>query len=286
MRTLICCLIVLVAAASVRAADPADGIYAAFDADTGRRIQRNDGAVIGLGQPLGTGFGTPTIRSLNNDNTLFVLEMKNAGPIAAGHRGHLAVVIDGVCLGIWSQSEPHANSTIDLSAHIYGDEAVRKVAARLKVEPQRRKNPGHRFEVRWTPEKEAFRVGEPVRLTMEIRNTGNTPFAFMVGGQQRGARDNQYRFLAHRSYGSGKALEDTGDPTNFGGKAFIKVLQPGEKFTATVDITKWFTFTDPDIYRITGLFELELYAPGEGFGRPIWDDLAAGDCRVKIVPKE
>jgi hypothetical protein len=286
MRTVICCLTCLFAAATACAADPADGIYAALNAGSGTPIKRNDGAVIGLGQPLGTRFGTATILSLNNDNSLFVLEMKNAGPIAAGHRGHLAVIIDGVCLGIWSQSDQHPDGTIDLATHIYGDEAVRKVAARLKVEPQRRKNPGHRFEVRWTPEKEAFHAGDPVKLTMEIRNTGTTPFAFQVGGQQRGARDNQYRFLAYRSYGSGNALPDTGDATNFGGKAFIKTLQQGEKFTATVDITKWFTFADPDIYRITGVFELQMYDPGQGFGRAIWDDLAVGDCRVKIVPKE
>src|SRR5579871_2150436 len=111
MRSLICCLIGLSAATSVRAAEPADGIYAAHDAGTGPRIQRNDGAVIGLGPSLGTGFGSATICSLNNDNTLFVLEMKNAGPIAAGSRGHFAVVIDGICLGIWSQSDQHANGT-------------------------------------------------------------------------------------------------------------------------------------------------------------------------------
>jgi archaellum component FlaG (FlaF/FlaG flagellin family) len=287
MRYLVCCLLCLSFAAAVRADEPADGIYAAHPDGDGRRVRRNDGAFIVLGQPLGTGFGTARIESVTNDNSRFVLQMKNAGPVAAGLKpGHVAVVIDGICLGIWGQSDQHPDGTIDLSAGIDGEQAARKVAARLKVQPQVRKNPGHRFEVRWKPEKEEYRAGDPVKLTMEIRNTGDAPFSFGVGGKQRGPRDNQYRFLAYHSYGEGKALPDTGDPTNFGGIGGLRTLKPGETFTATVEVTKWFTFTDPDIYRITGIFELHLHDPAKGFDRPIWDDLAVGQCHVKIVPKE
>ena len=44
----------------------------------------------------------------------------------------------------------------------------------------------------------------------------------------------------------GAALELDGDPNNFGGISTVRVLKPGEKFTATVDVGKWFTFTEPD----------------------------------------
>jgi hypothetical protein len=109
----------------------------------------------------------------------------------------------------------------------------------------------------------------------------------MAGGQQRGARDNQFRFLAYRSYGGGKAVPDTGDPVNFGGIGSVQTLAPGETFTRSVGIEKWFKFDEPDFYRITGMYELQLHdTEMGGFGRPIWDDLAVGDCLVRVVGKK
>jgi len=74
---------------------------------------------------------------------------------------------------------------------------------------------------------------------------------------------------------------------NFGGIASNRTLKPGESFTASVALDKWFTFLEPDTYRVTGMYELELYDPNEqgGFGRAIWSDLVAGDCPVIVRPK-
>ena len=225
---------------------------------------------------------------MRNDNSVFELDFKNAGPLTAeANTSALAVVIDGICLGVWGHSDRRADSIMDLSCSLHGEASAQKVATHLKVKPQRRQHPGHRFLVRWSPEKESYTVGEPVTLKMEISNTGKEPFAFRAGGQQRGPRDNQFRFLAYRSSGTGKAVPDTGDPTNFGGIGSYQTLKPGESFTKSITLDKWFTFTDPDTYPTTGLFELDLYktSPQQGFGAAIWDDLAVGDCLVRIVPK-
>src|SRR5579884_3293959 len=186
MRYLCCFLTCLLCAASAWAADPADGIYAAHADGQGRRVRRDDGAIIVLGDPLGTGFGQATLVSVANDNSLFVLQLKNAGPVGAGLKpGSLTVVIDGVCAGVRGQSGQHPDGTLDLSAHVHGENEARQVAARLKIRPQLRENTGHRFEVRWKPEKDQFQAGETVKLTMEVRNTGEKPFTYQVGGKQR-----------------------------------------------------------------------------------------------------
>ena len=116
---------------------------------------------------------------------------------------------------------------------------------------------------------------------------GKTAVTFTVGGQQRGPRDNQYRFIAQSGYGTGKSVPDTGDPTNFGGLGTWKELKPGEVFESTIELDRWFKFTEPDSYRITGIFELDLVPPGDGFGRAIWEDFAVGQCVVYVeVAKE
>jgi hypothetical protein len=275
-----------VLALSAFAPRPEDsGVYVSQPAGKGPAITRTDGAEVALGRQLSRAFGKATMRSVANDNAEFHLQLKNAGPLPEGaDQMPLALLIDGVCVGVWGHSDPHPDRTIDLTATVHGAEAARKVAAFLKVEPQRRTHPGHRFSVRWAPEKERYAPGESVTLKMEIRNTGDRPFSFFVGGKQRGARDNQYRFLAYRSYGGGKAVPDTGDPVNFGGKGSARELKPGETFTASVDLGKWFAFTDPDVYRVTGIFELHVVDPRDW--QTIWEDLAVGDCLVRVAAKQ
>jgi hypothetical protein len=260
-----------------------DGIYTWTEGGT-PRVKRNDGAEVVLGKAVGKVFGTAAMHSVANDNSQYVLQLKDAGPLAEGaEKSYLALVIDGTILGVCSHSDRHADGTFDLNATVYGDDAAGKVADRLKIERQKRKNPGHKIEVRWSPEKEQYKAGEAVTLKMELRNAGDAPVSFTVGGKQRGPRDNQYRFLAYRGHGLGKAVPDTGDPLNFGGICGPKTLKPGETYTATVPLDKWFTFADPDTYRVTGVFELELVDPAVSFGEPLWNDLATGECSVKVV---
>jgi hypothetical protein len=238
---------------------PENGIYTWREGGAGMHVKRTDGAEIVLGKRIGQGFGQGSLRSDANDNSRLTLHLTNAGPLEPGaDSGRLAVIIDGLCLGVWSHSDVRPNGTLELNCSVYGEAAARQVAKALKIEPQLRKDPGHRFQVRWTPEKEAYQVGEPMVLKLEIRNTGKVPFSFIVGGQQRGPRDNQYRFLCYRSYGHGRAVSDTGDPTNFGGLGTYHTLKPGEAFTRTVSLDKWFAFTDPDTYRVTGIYQLQL----------------------------
>jgi hypothetical protein len=267
---------------------PEDGVYVYYTDRAGRLIIRNDGARVVLGPRVATKFGKATLRSVKNDNSQVRLDLKDVGPVASTDSTSFLVIVDGIVVAAWSRSDLHPDRTLDLSCSIYGEEAAEKVAARLKTPLKKRRHPGHQLEVRWRSEKESYTVGEPVTLKMELTNRGRQSFTFRVGGQQRGPRDNQFRFLAYRSYGGGKAVPDTGDPTNFGGISSFRTLKPGESFNATVALDKWFRFTQPDHYRVTGMYGLELheFTPPDVFGEAIWDELATGDCIVKVVPKK
>ena len=83
---------------------------------------------------------------------------------------------------------------------------------------------------------------------------------------------------------NGREFDQIGDQPKFGQPPADK---PGETFTKSVGIERWFTFTDPETYRVTGIFEMELQAQTDTrAGRDVmWDELAVGDCLVTIVPK-
>ena len=164
-----------------------NGIYVWKEKGPGDRVRRNDGAEVFLDRRLGGGFGKGTLASTANDNTRFWLDLKGIGPLPGdAEQGHLALMIDGICLPASTRSDRRADGTMDVSASVYGEEAAKKVAAHLKIEAKLRKHPGHRIAVQWTPEKEFFLVGEPVKLKMTIKNIGDVPFTFMAGGRQRG----------------------------------------------------------------------------------------------------
>lgn len=272
-------------AGAVRADDPLDGIYTVHEKGDGPKATRNDtGDTIVLGKRLTDNFGTAAIRSVSNDNTRFVMDLRGAGPFAKdAATGSKAAIIAGKCLMIYSNSDPEANGTMNLGTVLHGDEAMRAVAKVLNVEPKLRKHPGHKFLVTWAPDKPSHQVGEPVGVTVKIKNVGDVPVSFMNGGRQRGPRDNQFRFTAYRSGGEGKAIPDTGDPVNFGGPGGYVDLEPGKEFTKAVVLDKWFKFTEPDTYQITGTFYLEMRDPNEAGHWTAWEEYLTGVCRVRIV---
>jgi hypothetical protein len=268
---------------------PEDGVYLLKFEGEGRRVTLTDGSEAVLGKQLSKSIGTGTgLRSWSNDNSRFHFGVKGLGPLPKEvTEVQTALVVNGVVLHVGRPENLNDDGKADVGASVYSAEAARTLAARYKIEPELRKHPGHRYEVRWIPAKKRYEAGEVVKLTMEIKNTGTGPLRFAHGGQQRGARDNQFRFIAQGGYGGGKGVPDTGDPENHGGKVRVVTLKPGESYTAEVELTKWFKFAEPDSYRITGVFEMPVIDPlSEKFGPVTWDDLAVGECTIRVVAKK
>jgi hypothetical protein len=274
---------------AAQAADLPPGIYLRKLSGEGIKlpcVDRDGGEAI-LGARLSDQLGTASWKALRNDHSEFTLTLTGIElPATITETEQLAVVIDGVCLAVSRGQKPGGAFNGTLSGWIVGENAAIKLAKALNTELPRRKHPGHRYLVSWQPEKESYESGIPVSLRLTIENVGEHPLTFRVGGQNRGPRDNQFRFLAYRSMGQGMAIPDEGDPTNFGGIGSYETLRPGEKFHAKVALDRWFRFADPDHYRITGLFELELHErqPDGSVSNTIWQEFATGDCLVKIEP--
>ncbi len=262
----------------------ADGVYTIRADGKGQGVRLNDGREVMIGDKLKGKAGYTTVTSLANDNSRFELKWTYSGPIdAAPTAAGTALVIDGVGTVASGGFSGRPGDPMGLLFLIPGEELAKKTAARFKTGLQLRKHPGHRLEVRWTADKESYQVGEPVVLKVTIRNSGDAVVSFNVGNKQRSPRDGRFRFLAYGNGGEGKAVPDTGDPQNFGGKGYYKTLLPGDVFEKTVELDKWFKFTEPGIYRITGIYEIDLLKEGDFF--TIWDELLAGDCLIRVRAK-
>lgn len=255
-----------------------NGIYVIANEDP--QITTTSGAAVGLGNLTTNHFGNVSIWSLSNDNERFRLMLDKAGPFNPQEKH--AIWIADVCERIASYYEPDHEGRVTAIIDIQGRAAIEKIADALEVQVQLREHPGHQLRIDWKPTQESFRVGEPIVLELVITNVGQTTVRFIEGGQQRGPRDNQFRFVAFAGDGRGASVPDTGSSVNFGGKGVFRTLEPGAVFRKRVDLSKWFQFKNPDTYLVTGIYELELAPPDFG-PRTLWHELVAGQCRVRVI---
>src|SRR5687768_6959275 len=128
-RFTIVCLIGLLGAARGPADESEDGIYALKAAGEGRRIKLSGGAEVILGERRGSTWAQAAIRSVANDNSRFVVQLKNVGPLDnRGGPATIVLLIDGVGMPFASRSS-YPDGVLDLAFAVTGEEAARKVAA-------------------------------------------------------------------------------------------------------------------------------------------------------------
>jgi hypothetical protein len=95
-----------------------------------------------------------------------------------------------------------------------------------------------------------------VRLV--LRNGGEQPVGVVVGGRNRGPRNNRFHFKVQRH---GEAMPGK-EGHDFGGLSHVKVLAPGEELVLSEQLTRWADVGLPGDYAITASYHAEL-VPGE-----------------------
>ena len=257
------------------------GLYAMSWDGAGPTTRRADadGEVV-LGKRLSHELRDASLVSIQNDNAQFRVSLV-ADHVPAGADGQMAVIVAGLCIPVSSHGERAPDGSIAVGGMLAGEAAAAKFAEALHIKPRLREHPGHQLVVSVAPEKPTYRPRERVTLVMTIRNVGSTTVRFFDGGRQRGPRNNQFGFTAFRNHGHGRAVPDTGDPTNFGGIMGQQMLAPGQAFTKSVDLSKWFEFDTAESYLVTAMYQLQLHR--NGFGDVLWDEVAAASCLVRVT---
>jgi len=97
-----------------------------------------------------------------------------------------------------------------------------------------------------------------VTVKLRVKNAGQTTLGFVVGGRQRGPRDNRFVFKVSRN-GTPVAIKDAPD---FGGISFYKALKPGEGHELAVDLRSWADLAIPGHYAVDVTYEGELAKDG------------------------
>jgi len=151
----------------------------------------------------------------------------------------------------------------------------------LGFEPKKRWHNGYKIDGSFSTNK-TYAPGEKITVTMTLRNVGDAPFYFRVGGMNRGPRDDQFTFLCEGPEGgmpSKKAM-------NFGGRSTLQTIEPGKEFTKEVDLAGWFDLKKPGFYFLRGSYFLEVHDESAYPSFGIWEDFLTRPFYLEIKEKQ
>ena len=270
-------ILIFVSTCALGAPQPDDGIYLRLQDDSATSIMSQDGQKFFLGPRQNLHIRKSDLSSQNNANTRFHLSVSVPYDKTIGSSSYVLVVAGAAHRQAGSGSSGEEISS--LGFHVSGEENAKRVSEYMKTPVVYRRHPRHNLSVSFIPTKQEFSVGDEVTVTLQIANVGTTTIAFMKGGRNRAARDNQYVFMAR--YG-GRQVKDIGTSYHFGGKAVRQVLKPGDIFEDIISLSKWFAFDKAGLYEIHGSYYLEFSDPNDDSWRTIWEDYVSADFFVRI----
>jgi len=254
-----------------------NGIYERSQGTAAVLVRAQGGQEVRLGERRNLKILKTNILSMNNENARFYLTVTVPYDPMIGPSEY-TLLVDGTAYRQVG-SGASQKETSSLSFEVTGDDNAKKVAKYLGTSLPYRRHPGYELQVSFIPAKPEFETGEEVIVTLRITNVGTKAIAFMQGGRNRAARDNQYIFSARYQ---GKQVEDIGTSYHFGGMSVRRVLEPRELFEAEVSLNKWFLFKEAGVYEIHGSYYLDFQDTADDSWKTIWEDYASADFAVTI----
>lgn len=130
------------------------------------------------------------------------------------------------------------------------------------------------------------RASGGVQVSLTVRNPASAaPVQWLVGGRQRGPRDNRFRFRVWRD---GAALAER-EGFDFGGPTGFVVIAAGAETTVTAALERWVDASAPGHYRVECAYETTLASEGvDPFESEqqhrVWDRTFEGALEFDVRP--
>jgi len=259
----------------------ADGFYRQTADGSGIEVKVEDGRLLRLGEKIDFEILDGWIGASNRSNTRFCLSVNVPYKQGLSMERHVFVFLGKFYEQGASGANGHEISSLEF--YVQTETAAQAVADHFNFTLHKKRHPGHQMFVTYAPTKEVFNFGDAIDVELRIENVGTTTFAFMKGGRNRASRDNQYTFAAFCGH---KGVPDIGSCMHFGGLAGPVILEPGNVFIDTVDLMKWFSFSETRAsYSLTGTYFMEFVDPESDKFESIWSDYATGEFQLSVENK-
>jgi hypothetical protein len=222
--------------------------------------------------------GDPHVFSITNANDHFLVWVRLDAP-PPGTRPYLRVgALELPATGTVDDDAQHVNATFAADR-----EQALRIARALGVQAAERVPLDGGLTYAWRVDG-APAVGGPVTIALRIENHGPRTVKLMMGGRQRGPRDNRFSFRA-RFAGAPLKVEEALD---FGGLAQDVPLAPGAHLDVQADLRGWVDLERPGTYEVDCEYNGELFPDADGHARwpehahETWAITATGSVLVTL----
>lgn len=246
-------------------AQSGNGLY--WLARQGPTLPQVEGGPLAIGAPYKPKVQSALLVSESNANDRYTLQL--VCDYAASAASKRPVLVVNKTAFRYTASGGSEKEGQQWAFRIVGRSHAQAVAKHFGAKVLDRRHPGFKFRVAMDPVG-TWRIGAAQEVELTIENVGSKPVMFAVGGMNRGARDNQFSFVARGGPGY-KAIPDSGDGVHFGGPLVHKVLRPGDVHRQRVDIRDWFKLVG-GMYEFIGTYHMEFHDPDDADRvYPIWE---------------
>lgn len=217
-----------------------------------------------------------SLYSVSNDNARYSLQVT-----VPGRAWYLALVIDRTVLVQPTSPVGRRTTAFFTVDRAQADAAVAMLGAtRMDRSPA-----GTQVEATFATPRARYGVGEPIRISVALRNPRNAPLVQrQAGGRQRGVRDNRFHFRVWRD----EALLDERPGPDFGGPIGFASMQSDTTTTDGADVSRWADVARPGRYRVECSYETSFAPDGaapftEGQQHRLWDRRFTGAVEFVVV---
>jgi len=153
-------------------------------------------------------------------------------------------------------------------------------AAKIPIQDRRRLDAGLSAKFSAAP----AQLGQPMPIKLLVKHSGKGKVGFVLGGRNRGPRDNRFAFTVTRN---GKPLPVI-EAHDFGGLSTIKMLAKGETVELSADLASWVKITQPGKYEVTCSYGATLHPSADHSGQwpdhaqDVWDWTAKGKLTLVV----
>ena len=279
MKLVLLSMIVLAMVQICHAADLEDGLYWQTDGKSGTKVVTQSGREVFVGGKWGVAPLEVSIRSQDNGNARFDVQIKVAYDTRISEANLGTVMMCGGQSFAMAGGGSQGKEASFTGFNVQGQESADHVAKYFGAPVRSRRHPGYAFRTTFITEKESYNPGDEVVATLRIENVSDQTITFQKGGHNRAERDTQFRFMAHLNF---KGVPDVGSDLNFGGLSVKRTLKPHEIFEDKIVLNKWFAFKDPGSYVILGSYLMQFHEPEDKQYFVTWEDFVTAEFYVTV----
>jgi hypothetical protein len=259
---------------------PEDGLYTSSSGTAGNWMVRVGADEYRLGVKSGLTILEKRIVAEGPDNSLFRLALTvpyDENKASTSALFSLFLVVGDTAYRTYGTTTRGTDSPL-VYFQIPGEEQAKSVARLFDIPLRRFSRPDYKLSVSLTPTRQSFKRGEAITARLRVVNNGSDFIQFR--NLSFGSKRDDYTFTARRN---GQPVTDISFIGDRGGTSSLESLAPGTTFEDTVNLGKWFDFTESGSYEVQGSYTMNIrYPRNTDTGLASWTEYAKSDLAINI----